>query len=667
MTLNNLSKFKSKDSLKFRLIVLFVLFSLLPTCILGMVNMYQNISEKNDTIVKSNIVLTTQISNQIDQILDDSRALLVTTATAIGAETTNKTLDAATIKMAIVEMKKQNPAFELVIANNINAMQIARTSGDLRDQAGKENIISALQGKTFFSDVYISTSTQAPCVTIYTPIKDKSGEIVGLMSADISLSSIQETVNSAKIGNTGYIDVVDKQGVLIAHPDKDRVLKKESVADLGYIAKALNGESGSMTTTATNGVEALTVFAPIAKYNWAIAAYMPTKEIWGTIIASLWVNVLLILLAVIAAGITAFFIGRSISRPLQELAANAGDLAQGDLTVTITAKGALEINQLSKSLNKMQDNFKQIINNIVITSEQVAASSEQLMSGAEQSAQAVDQVADSITEVAGATEKQLLAVNQATTIVTNISSSIQHIAEQANMVSATSDRTATIAQEGGSAVNTAVEQMHHIESTVISSAQVVTVLGERSKEIGQIVDTIAGIAGQTNLLALNAAIEAARAGEQGRGFAVVADEVRRLAEQSQDAAKQIAKLISSIQTETDKAVQAMNNGTQEVKIGTEVVNNAGQAFHNINTSVEEMSGQVREISGAIQQIASGSQRVVTTMQDIDSISKDTALQTQTVSAATEEQAASMEEISHASQTLANMATELQSAIHKFKM
>ena len=183
--------------------------------------------------------------------------------------------------------------------------------------------------------------------------------------------------------------------------------------------------------------------------------------------------------------------------------------------------------------------------------------------------------------------------------------------------------------------------MGQIEQTVTRSSSVVAKLGERSKEIGQIVDTISGIAGQTNLLALNAAIEAARAGEQGRGFAVVAEEVRKLAEQSQGAAKQIAGLIGEIRNDTDSAVVAMNEGTKEVRIGTEVVNNAGQSFRDIYTSVSDVTGQVREISAAIEQMAAGSQQIVSSVKEIDVISKDTSAQAQTVSAATEEQSASM--------------------------
>lgn len=209
--------------------------------------------------------------------------------------------------------------------------------------------------------------------------------------------------------------------------------------------------------------------------------------------------------------------------------------------------------------------------------------------------------------------------------------------------------------------------MAQLENTVNTSAEVVEKLGERSKEIGQIVDTISGIAGQTNLLALNAAIEAARAGEQGRGFAVVAEEVRKLAEQSQEAAGRIAQLIGDIQGDTDKAVVAMSEGTREVKMGADVVNAAGDMFREIVELVSQVSAQVREISAAIQQMASGSQQIVGVVQKIDRLSKSSSVESQSVSAATEEQLASMEEIAAASQTLSKLAQDLQVEVTKFRV
>jgi len=322
---------------------------------------------------------------------------------------------------------------------------------------------------------------------------------------------------------------------------------------------------------------------------------------------------------------------------------------------------------LGAALNTMTENLRGLIRHVSQSSEQLAASSEELTAGAEQSAQAANQVAVTITSVAQGAEMQVQALNATAAAVEQLSIGIQQVSINANAVTGMADKTAKAAQQGDRAIDAAVSQMVSIEETVASSAQVVTKLGERSKEIGQIVGTISGIAAQTNLLALNAAIEAARAGEQGRGFAVVAEEVRKLAEQSQGAAKQIATLISEIQSETDKAVAAMSDGTREVKVGAEVVNSAGQAFKEIVLLVNEESAQIKEISATIQQMAAGSQQIVASVRDIDKISQDASGQTQTVSAATEEQSASMQEIAASSLSLAKMAENLQTAIQKFQV
>lgn len=376
------------------------------------------------------------------------------------------------------------------------------------------------------------------------------------------------------------------------------------------------------------------------------------------------VNILITIIGVVIG----LWISRKIAKPLTLVADAAAKIAEGDLTQPpLVVSSGDEVGHLAQSFNQMAVQLRQLISKLSASAENVAASSQEMTASADQSAQAANQVAISITDIAQGAQQQLSAVTKTASVVQSMSASVQQIAATASEVAASSSRAAATAQAGTVSIEKAVDQMGKIEQTVASSAQLVTVLGGRSQEIGQIVDTISGIAGQTNLLALNAAIEAARAGEQGRGFAVVAEEVRKLAEQSQGAAKQISILISQIQDETSNAVTAMDVGSHEVKLGAEIVTSSGQAFSDIVSAVSQVSVQIAEISTAIQGLANGSQQIVDSVNEIDQISKNTASETETVSAATEEQSASMEEIASSSQALAHLAEELNIAIRTFRI
>lgn len=352
---------------------------------------------------------------------------------------------------------------------------------------------------------------------------------------------------------------------------------------------------------------------------------------------------------------------RNVNRQLREIAEG-----EGDLTKRIHVKNNDEIGDLAESFNKMAGNLQSLVGQISVSAELVAASAEELNASAEMTTKATEQISSTILEIAEGADHQVRSVGDCAIEMEQISSGAQQVASSASHVSQMATHTSEIAQGGNRAIRSAIEQMTSIHATIADLSEMVKKLGDRSLQIGEIVELITAISGQTNLLALNAAIEAARAGEHGRGFAVVADEVRKLAEQSSSSAQQISDLVRTIQDETTLAIESMEKGTQEVTVGIEVVNTAGSSFEQILESVTTVEGQFREVSAASQQMSAGTAQVVLQFEAISQVAEGAATGTQNVSAVAEEQLASMEEISSSASVLTDLADELQMLVGKFK-
>ncbi|WP_375141588.1 methyl-accepting chemotaxis protein [Bacillus sp. EB600] len=280
---------------------------------------------------------------------------------------------------------------------------------------------------------------------------------------------------------------------------------------------------------------------------------------------------------------------------------------------------------------------------------------------------ATEQIANSIQEVAAGTERQTTMVKETNSIIREMSLGMERVREHSGTVANESLEAASIVSNGNEAIQLSTNQMENIQDTIQNLGNVIHTLGERSKEINQIIDVISDIASQTNLLALNAAIEAARAGEHGKGFAVVADEVRKLAEQSSKSTETIRHLISSIQTDTNQAVSSMDKGKTEFAKGMDLVKSAGEAFQKIDQFVNHTNVEFQEVSASIKEAVAGAEHVVEIATEIEEITSKATGETQDVSAATEEQLASMQEIAASAATLAEMAEELQDAVKKFKI
>ncbi|MDR3563705.1 MAG: methyl-accepting chemotaxis protein [Negativicutes bacterium] len=656
------------NSIQTKLTVTILAIFILAMSVLGGLNYWKARGIITDSVGKDMQELAVTSARDVGNWLESRKDEMAVMSVAPVVQGGDKTA----IVSFLVNVAKTNKAYDGISYAALNGDYV-NSLGVAGNVADREYFKKALTGETAISDPIVSKSSGHLVTVVAVPVK-LDGKVVSVLYGAVDMAGLTKNVLDIKVGQTGYALVAQHDGLTIIHPDKEVAMKanplKDPNADPGRKAlteRIAKGEKG-LTTLQAMGVDRYYAYAPVPGVNWGLAVTVPIAEATSAVSALTIISMITIVVVVIIAGLFITWFSRRIAKPIQQLEAAANRIAGGDISqqkLNIVSND--EIGRLGASFEQMTGNLRTLIQKVLGATEQVAAASEELTASAEQSAQAANQVALSITTVSAGVDEQLAAAGQTSIVVEQLSAGVQQMAASANQVAAQSAQAAEKATDGGKTVEKAVLQMSHIEETVNTSAQVVAKLGERSKEIGEIVGTISVIAGQTNLLALNAAIEAARAGEQGRGFAVVAEEVRKLAEQSQEAAKKIAELIGEIQGDTDKAVVAMVDGTREVKTGAEVVNAAGAAFREIAGLITQVSRQIKDISAATQQTATGSQQIVGSVKKIDELSKKSADEAQSVSAATEQQLASMEEIASSSEELAKLAQDLQAAIRQFRI
>lgn len=364
----------------------------------------------------------------------------------------------------------------------------------------------------------------------------------------------------------------------------------------------------------------------------------------------------------------AYITSRMISKPLKFVTDNVKEVANGNLTMDpIKVKNRDEIGDLAEAFNEMGTNLANLIRQVTITSETVASSSEQLLASSEQTSKATEQITIAIQEVAAGSENQVQSAMNGNQSMQEISHGMEQVAGSIQIVSNLSVSTSERAEAGNVVVSETVTQMNTVQEQVSKIADNIQVLGTRSKEIGKIVDLISQVSEQTNLLALNAAIEAARAGEHGKGFAVVADEVRKLAVESNKATDNIRALIGQIQKEINQVTLSMEEGKNSVKSGIEKVNETGNSFHEITDMISSISTQAQEVSAIVEEVNVSTEDMVQKMSEIATISQQAAGNSQQVAASAEEQNASMEEITASAHTLSSMAQELQENVSKFRV
>ncbi|EGX6955311.1 methyl-accepting chemotaxis protein [Aeromonas hydrophila] len=485
---------------------------------------------------------------------------------------------------------------------------------DPRERPWYQDAVKA--GQLIVTAPYVSVTMQKLVVTLSEPVLHQ-GELVGAVGANLALDKLIDEVLAMQVQGEGYAMLLDSSGLIVGHPNKELALKQiaELSPDLSAATFQQWGRENNELHAATlDGRDVLLAVQPVAGTDWLLAMVMYRDVLEAPLATLLWqlVGLTLVLMLVFSALLTAMF--KYLFADLGRVAGALHDIAhgEGDLTVHINTRSKDEVGQLAESFNQFVARLHGIVSRLRDVTVELAAQSRAQAAGAQSRSQRVRQQQDEIVMVA--------------TAVTEMASATQEIAGNAEFAATTSGDAVKLAVAGQSQVGQSQRSITGLADEVADASQIIVELDAHAQKISGILATISGIAEQTNLLALNAAIEAARAGEQGRGFAVVADEVRVLSRRTHDSTDEIQQMIETLQQTTRRAVSGMETSRQLAGTSVEDAESANLSLGQINEAIGAISDMATQIAAAAEEQTSVTSEISRNTENIRHVSQELAEQ-----------------------------------------
>lgn len=526
-------------------------------------------------------------------------------------------------------------------------------------EKAKENI-----GQVIWTEPYADASSGNIIISAAKAIV-KNGEVTGVVAIDINLKDLSKSLAERVVGENGYVFVVTEDGKAIAHNDTEEIGEK-NITGLD-IWNNISSEEFGFGSYTYDGKDKYLSFVTNDRTGWKLIISMEERELLKDANVIRNATIISLLIGVVIAVLISYGIASYISKPLMKLKYAFNKVSEGDLTTTVEINRNDEFGDIGQSFNGMLKDVSKLISSIGSSSDTVLTTSEALTEITQQTSISTEEVASAMEEIASSAGEQARDIENGAEQISIMAEKTENVTTLNNNMNDIATEAGELSNKGIEIVKLLTEKSKENSNSILRINDVIKEVDQSSEEIGDITNTISEISEQTNLLALNAAIEAARVGQHGKGFAVVAEEIRKLAEESSDAASKVKNLIDKIQMKSKTAVGAVEGSKRVVQEQDEAVRETEEIFTEITNSIINIVDLVSKVKENSLEMQDNKNEIVAIIGNLSATSEETSASTEEVTASTEEQSAAIQEIDSYSHNLKKLADNLKETVNEFKI
>lgn len=683
-------------SIKFKSIRASLLSIILPLVIIGMISIsiisyfYSKSIINNEIAEKMNSQINF-IAESIEKNLSNHNQLAVTLAKSVEASlsTANEETYLSTIKKFVTtnndtfgsgiwfepyglnsEEKYFGPYAHKENGQVYLTMEYSNDSYNYFEYDWYINGKNAVNGSAW-SEPYYDETSNITMITTSVPFSGDSQEVLGVVTADIDLNSIQNLIAEVEVGKTGWAFLLNNDGLYIADKNLDKIMKdnilmesNQSLVEMG--SKILETKYGNGDYL-DNGEKFTVHYSQIPQTGWIIGLTISQSELYAPL-KSLMTNMFIsFIISLILVTIGVIIYATNLTKKMTKLKETAEFLADGDFSVSTDIDSVDEIGVLSNSFNSMVHSIKSLLSDAINISNEVSNSATNLAATSEETAASSEEIARTIEEIARGAEDQANDAESSSIIATSLDEKFRTLKINSSIMYENAHEANKANSSGTLAVKELIEKTNSNNQSMVRIEKAIQELNQKSNNIGEILETISSIAEQTNLLALNASIEAARAGNAGRGFAVVANEIRKLAEGSKNAASKIVEIVESLQLESNNTVSIMSEVKSISEEQTKAVESVNLTFNAIYESIKKITAEIEGVNSFIDILNEDKDKIVSSIENISAVSQETAAASEEITASMEQQVSAIDEVAKNAEILNELSINLNEKINKFKI